>query len=80
MFKPFARSTLTALSAAAATFLLFKPNTEAQDLPQTAGRLASLYERANAALMRGDSATWEKLAPLTKDFVLMSPFGGEPSR
>jgi ketosteroid isomerase-like protein len=33
----------------------------------------------NAALMRGDSTTWAQLLPLSADFTLMSPFGGEPS-
>lgn len=44
-------------------------------------RLAADYDRANAALMKGDSAGWmEGIGGLTDDFVLMAPFGGEPSR
>ena len=35
---------------------------------------------ANAALMRGDAERWRALNPLSDDFVLMSPFGGKPSR
>ena len=38
------------------------------------------YAKGNAALMRGDSKGWQKLVPLTADFVLFSPFGGKPSR
>ena len=38
------------------------------------------YAMANAALMRGDAETWHDLVPLTQDGVLMSPFGGTPSR
>jgi ketosteroid isomerase-like protein len=38
------------------------------------------YTRANEALLKGDSRTWSALAPLGKDFVLFSPFGGTPSR
>lgn len=71
----------TGLAAFAATFLLLRPTTaHAVELPQSVRELASLYHRANAALMLGDAATWEKLAPMAKDFVLMSPFGGKPSR
>lgn len=42
--------------------------------------LERVYAEANAALMRGDAETWSVLAPLADDFVLFSPFGGEPSR
>ena len=42
--------------------------------------LIETYARANAALMRGDAATWHKLVPLSEDGVLFSPFGGTPSR
>ncbi|KGQ20580.1 Ketosteroid isomerase-like protein [Lysobacter dokdonensis DS-58] len=35
---------------------------------------------ANAALMRGNGARWQALSPLSEDFVLMSPFGGTPSK
>lgn len=38
------------------------------------------YAEANRALMRGDSQTWHELVPLSEDGVLMSPFGGTPSR
>jgi ketosteroid isomerase-like protein len=42
--------------------------------------LALISEEANAALMRGDVATYRTLVPRTQDFTLMSPFGGVPSR
>lgn len=42
--------------------------------------LEDTYTQANAALLRGDSAGWNELAPLAEDFVLFSPFGGKPSR
>jgi ketosteroid isomerase-like protein len=48
---------------------------------QAAARLTADYAAANAALMKGDAVTWEeKVGGLSPDFVLMSPFGGEPSR
>ncbi|MBX9945163.1 MAG: nuclear transport factor 2 family protein [Reyranella sp.] len=34
---------------------------------------------SNAALMRGDVATYRALVPYTDDFTLMSPFGGAPT-
>lgn len=46
----------------------------------TVQAIESTYAKANAALMRGDSKTWHELVPLTEDGVLMSPFGGKPSR
>lgn len=49
----------------------------AQDTTQ---ELIQASRSANAALMRGDTARWQALSPLTDDFVLMSPFGGKPSR
>jgi ketosteroid isomerase-like protein len=36
-------------------------------------------ETANAALMRGDVDQWQALLPRTRDFTLMSPFGGTPT-
>jgi ketosteroid isomerase-like protein len=45
-----------------------------------ASDLARISEEANAALMRGDVATYRALVPRTQDFTLMSPFGGTPSR
>jgi ketosteroid isomerase-like protein len=45
--------------------------------------VAALVERsqvANAALMRGDVERYRELVPVSDDFTLMSPFGGEPTR
>lgn len=44
-----------------------------------AAHLLQLSERANAALMKGDLATYRSLTTYTDDFTLMSPFGGEPT-
>ena len=38
------------------------------------------YAAATAALLRGDVGEWASKVPLSKDFVLFSPFGGTPSR
>lgn len=46
----------------------------------TLSDLVRLSESANDALMRGDIARYRALLRLDEDFVLMSPFGGEPSR
>lgn len=44
-------------------------------------RLIASYEAANGALMKGDAQSYMAgVGGLTPDFVLMSPFGGEPSR
>jgi ketosteroid isomerase-like protein len=42
--------------------------------------LVRLSEAGNAALMHGDAVGYFNLVPLSRDFVLMSPFGGTPSR
>jgi ketosteroid isomerase-like protein len=42
--------------------------------------LVETSEVANDALMRGDIAVYNDLIRLAGDFVLMSPFGGTPSR
>jgi ketosteroid isomerase-like protein len=36
--------------------------------------------QGNAALMQGDIARYRALVPYADDFMLMSPFGGTPSR
>jgi ketosteroid isomerase-like protein len=48
-----------------------------------AAELAGIVETsalANDALMRGDIAVYTDLIRMADDFVLMSPFGGTPSR
>lgn len=48
---------------------------------QAARMLTANYASANAALMKGDAKTYMSgVGGLSSDFVLMSPFGGEPSR
>lgn len=42
--------------------------------------LAEQSAAANDALMRGDIARYRSLISLADDFLLMSPFGGKPSR
>ena len=42
--------------------------------------LAGRAARAHEALMRGDIVRYRALIPLSDDFTLMSPFGGEPTR
>lgn len=42
--------------------------------------IARRSAEANAALMRGDVGTYRALIPHTDDFMLMSPFGGTPTR
>jgi ketosteroid isomerase-like protein len=42
--------------------------------------LIATSARANDALMRGEIDTYNALIRLAPDFVLMSPFGGAPSR
>jgi ketosteroid isomerase-like protein len=49
----------------------------------TSDETAELVRRtadANAALMRGDAKTYFEVLPHTDDFMLMSPFGGKPTR
>lgn len=66
-----------AFIATVASIMIVAPVEAAVD---QAPSLQDTYARANAALMRGDSRTWHELVPLSDDFVLMSPFGGKPSR
>jgi ketosteroid isomerase-like protein len=49
----------------------------------TSDDIAELVRRtadANTALMRGDAKTYFEVLPHTDDFMLMSPFGGKPTR
>ena len=41
--------------------------------------LIRLSEESNAALLRGDIKTYLDLLSVSRDFTLMSPFGGKPS-
>lgn len=67
----------TAAALLAATVVAMPSEALAAD---PAKSIETNYATANAALMRGDAETWHKLLPLTEDGVLMSPFGGTPSR
>jgi ketosteroid isomerase-like protein len=56
---------------------------QAQDEPVIDQTIADLVRRsaeANAALMRGEITKYYEAIPHTDDFMLMSPFGGKPTR
>lgn len=69
---------MTGLGLAAAAGLALSPQGVAPDADAGA-RLARKSEEGNAALMRGDAEGWAAAIPTSKDFVLMSPFGGRPT-
>jgi ketosteroid isomerase-like protein len=55
----------------------------AQGGPAIDQAIAELVQRsaqANAALMRGEITKYYEVIPHTDDFMLMSPFGGKPTR
>jgi ketosteroid isomerase-like protein len=66
------RQSITAMAAAA---LLARPAAADDTVP----KLIALSEEANSALVRGDADTYRALINISKDFTLMSPFGGKPS-
>lgn len=76
--SPSRRSLLVAGPAGLASLAVGTAGSRAGMMP--AADLARVSEEANAALMRGDVATYRALVPRTQDFTLMSPFGGTPSR
>lgn len=49
-------------------------------LEDTVADIVRSSEEGNAALMRGDIPTYARLVRFNDDFLLMSPFGGEPTR
>ncbi|KYK49582.1 DUF4440 domain-containing protein [Bradyrhizobium liaoningense] len=53
---------------------------EAATADDVIAKLIDHTQQANAALMRGDAGTYRQMVSLTDDFVLMSPFGGVPSK
>lgn len=69
-----------ALGAGASLAILMSGSALAKSDQGLLDRLIAHYAEANAALMRGDADSWERLSPMSEDFVLMSPFGGKPSR
>jgi ketosteroid isomerase-like protein len=57
-------------------------STLAQAGPRTSPSVADLIrlsEESNAALLRGDVTTYLDLIAHSRDFTLMSPFGGQPT-
>jgi len=75
-------SAVLALAAGVAAAVTITPTAAGADNQpaKPVGDLIKTYDEANAALLRGDSETWNRLVPLGQDFVLFSPFGGTPSR
>jgi ketosteroid isomerase-like protein len=76
------RRNILAAGATGFATLATKANagTAMTDVDQAVADLIARSEKANAALMRGDVDTYLGLITLTKDFTLMSPFGGKPSQ
>ncbi|RWO63568.1 nuclear transport factor 2 family protein [Mesorhizobium sp.] len=80
------RSLLAAASAGVAlsqTARSTKASAQALAEPAIDQTVADLVERsaeANSALMRGEITKYYEVIPHTEDFLLMSPFGGNPTR
>jgi ketosteroid isomerase-like protein len=80
------RSSLAAAAAGPAsspTASAAKSTMEAHEAPGAAQVLADLIQcsaEGNAALMRGDIKSYVEHIPYADDFLLMSPFGGTPTR
>lgn len=53
---------------------------EAATADDVIAKLIAHTQQSNAALMRGDVAAYRQMTAITDDFVLMSPFGGVPSK
>lgn len=53
---------------------------EAARADDVVAKLLAHTQQSNAALMCGDVATYRQMIAITDDFVLMSPFGGAPSK
>lgn len=71
------------LAAGAPPFLTTTSDGASQGGSAVAEAVTELVGRsaeANAALLRGDVGRYRSLVTLTDDFILMSPFGGTPSR
>ena len=66
----------TAAAISSETALSDTCRTDANTAPMLAHRAAE----ANAAFMRGDMRAWASILPRTPDILLMTPFGGTPSR
>lgn len=84
---PTSRRSVLAATGAVIALSQIGTTSNASDLAQTgsiaadaATELTRRSEVANAALMRGEIDKYRALVPLTDDFTLMSPFGGNPTR
>jgi ketosteroid isomerase-like protein len=64
-------SSLTGIQAQAS------PRSQAEEVVEALVRRAA---DGNAAFMRGDMKAWSSHLPLADDILLMTPFGGQPSR
>ncbi|MBJ7408574.1 MAG: nuclear transport factor 2 family protein [Bradyrhizobium sp.] len=53
---------------------------EAARADDVIAKLLAQTQQSNAALMRGDVGAYRQMISITDDFVLMSPFGGAPSK
>jgi hypothetical protein len=82
LIEAFMMTTRRAMLASGAAGAAFGPATARAeaDLSRTVAMLAARAETAHGALMRGDVRAYRADMPLAPDFVLMSPFGGTPSR
>ncbi len=69
-----------AIGAASLAAAPARSQPKACDHGSAIAELTRRSEQANAALMRGDIATYLSLITVSDDFTLMSPFGGTPSR
>lgn len=78
----YSRRTVIAAGTAGLAALAVGPKAKLTDpaLDEIVAELAGKSEQANAALMAGDVDTYLSLITLSDDFILMSPFGGKPSR
>ena len=76
------RSILLGLAGAITTMIVITPTAAetSASLSKPVQDLADAYAQANALLLQGEAKAWSDRVPLTKDFVLFSPFGGTPSR
>lgn len=74
------RSLLAAAAAGLSLDVAQATDGQPSDGAAVASELAATSEKANAALMGGDIRRYLAMVPLAPDFVLMSPFGGTPSR
>jgi ketosteroid isomerase-like protein len=73
--SPTRRSILTAAGAGLASFEIAATTSDS-----AVAELIRISEQSNAALMKGDIDSYLSLITFARDFTLMSPFGGTPTR